>query len=93
MASNDPFETTGPVSGGQSAQPSGSLSSLSSPASIRVGLLFQGVALSVISYQWIAGKIPVAWHAILAIVAVMLPTDSLTGLARGAIRGWFNRGK
>jgi hypothetical protein len=89
----DPFEITAQESGGQSVQPSVSPFSSSSPGSMRVGLLFQAAALSVISYQWIAGAIPVAWHALVAVIAVMLPTDSLTSLARGAIKAWANRGK
>lgn len=90
--SQDPFETTGRVSGGSPAQPSESPSPLSSRGSTRAGLALQAAALSVISYQWIADKIPVAWHAIVAVIAVMLPTDSLTDIARGAIRAWARRG-
>lgn len=88
----DPFETTDQGCGLQPAPSSESPSPLSSRASTRAGLALQVAALSVISYQWIAGKIPVAWHAIVAVIAVMLPTDSLTDLARGAIRAWARRG-
>jgi hypothetical protein len=51
----------------------------------------QAAALWIIHDAWKAGLIPVAWHALVSIVAVMLPSDSLTELGKGALRAWARR--
>lgn len=89
----DPFEITQQGSSSAAQPSSASPSSRSSLASMVVGWVLQAGALSLIGYGWLHDKIPVAWHALLAIVAVMLPTDSLTSLARGAIKAWASRSK
>lgn len=88
----DPFEITAQD---PAAPPLPSLvSSLpsSSQLSTATGVLLQLGAMSLIGYAWlVADKIPVAWHAIVAIITVTLPTNSLTDLARGVVRGWYRR--
>jgi predicted RecA/RadA family phage recombinase len=93
MDSVDPFETTAPDSNAASPPSSALPSSSYSHASTKAGIALQVGAMLVIAYAWlVAGKIAVAWHAILGIIAVMLPTNALTDIAKGAIRAWARRG-
>lgn len=87
----DPFEVTQRESGSQPAQQSVSPSRSSSLVSTIAGTTLSGAAIWQIGQAWSDGRIPTAWHAVLAIVLCTLPTDGLTSLARGAIRAWANR--
>jgi hypothetical protein len=87
----DPFELTP-----RESSTSSSLSSASPPRSpshvLTVGAFaMQGAALWVIHDAWKSGLIPVSWHALLSIVLVMLPSDSLTELGKGVVRAWGRR--
>jgi hypothetical protein len=67
---------------------------MSSRNSTRFGMAMQLGALSLIGYAWLfANRIPVAWHALVSIIAVMLPTQDLVDIAKGGIRAWAKRGK
>ncbi len=92
MSDPDPFETTlqdrRDLSSSQSSPlppPKSSLLSTVGAIVIQAGALWQ------IGTAWSDGRIPVAWHAIVAIVLVTLPSDSLTELGKGAIRAWARR--
>jgi hypothetical protein len=93
----DPFENSQPdtLPGlNQPPQPSsGSPSLPSSRGSTKTGQFLQIAAMIIITYAWlVAGKIQKDWHALVAVISVMLPTNDLTDLAKGAIRAWSRRG-
>lgn len=98
MAPSDPFEVTMPDSL-ITQQDSKQYVSLPQPSSYRTsshvstiaGALVSGAAIWQIGQAWSDGRIPVSWHALVAILVATLPTESVTSLVQGAIRAWSRR--
>lgn len=80
----DPFEIT------QRDSPVSSSLSQDSPSSPSPrgtgGALVQLAALGIIGAGWLMGKVPVAWHALLAIAVAALPPDVVLQLGKWIIR-------
>ncbi len=91
----DPFERTAPDSPTSYSHSPASVSHTPSALSTLGGQLVSGVAIWQIGGAWGDGRIPVSWHALLAIVVVAVPSaaEQVASLARGAIRAWARRGK
>lgn len=81
----DPFEITQRDPSESSLRPPDS-PSLQSPASTVVGGLIQWTAVVTIGAGWLLGKVPVAWHALLAIVVASLRPDVVLQLGKWLIK-------
>lgn len=87
----DPFEITqqDPTPRDSFALPSPSLPSVySGPSrwSTLAGAAVQVTAIVHIGMAWSAGRVPIAWHALLAIVVAALPPDVVLQLGKWTIK-------